>query len=185
MEIKLHTSEVEKIKNLKAGDMVLLSGVIYTARDAAHKRMTDALAAGEELPLDIKDAIIYYAGPTPPKPGEVIGSCGPTTSYRMDKYAPTLLDEGQLGMIGKGLRNQDVIDAVKRNEGIYFAAIGGAGALISKSIKKAEVIAYEDLGAEALRRLEVEDLSLTVVIDKDGNILYDRALEKSGTKHCA
>jgi len=175
MEIKLHTSEVEKIKNLKAGDMVLLSGVIYTARDAAHKRMTDALAAGEELPLDIKDAIIYYAGPTPPKPGEVIGSCGPTTSYRMDKYAPTLLDEGQLGMIGKGLRNQDVIDAVKRNEGIYFAAIGGAGALISKSIKKAEVIAYEDLGAEALRRLEVEDLSLTVVIDKDGNILYDRA----------
>ncbi|MBR5240062.1 MAG: Fe-S-containing hydro-lyase [Clostridia bacterium] len=175
MEIKLHTSEVEKIKNLKAGDMVLLSGVIYTARDAAHKRMTDALAAGEELPLDIKDAIIYYAGPTPPKPGEVIGSCGPTTSYRMDKYAPTLLDEGQLGMIGKGLRNQDVIDAIKRNQGIYFAAIGGAGALISKSIKKAEVIAYEDLGAEALRRLEVEDLSLTVVIDKDGNNLYDRA----------
>ncbi len=175
MEIKLHTSEVEKIKNLKAGDMVLLSGVIYTARDAAHKRMTDALANGEKLPLDIKDAIIYYAGPTPPKPGEVIGSCGPTTSYRMDKYAPTLLDEGQLGMIGKGLRNQDVIDAVKRNEGIYFAAIGGAGALISKSIKKAEVIAYEDLGAEALRRLEVEDLSLTVVIDKDGNNLYDRA----------
>ncbi len=175
MEIKLHTSEVEKIKNLKAGDMVLLSGVIYTARDAAHKRMTDALAAGEALPLDIKDAIIYYAGPTPPKPGEVIGSCGPTTSYRMDKYAPTLLDEGQLGMIGKGLRNQDVIDAIKRNQGIYFAAIGGAGALISKSIKKAEVIAYEDLGAEALRRLEVEDLSLTVVIDKDGNNLYDRA----------
>ena len=175
MEIKLHTSEVEKIKNLKAGDMVLLSGVIYTARDAAHKRMTDALAAGEELPLDIKDAIIYYAGPTPPKPGEVIGSCGPTTSYRMDKYAPTLLDEGQLGMIGKGLRNQDVIDAIKRNQGIYFAAIGGAGALISKSIIKAEVIAYEDLGAEALRRLEVEDLSLTVVIDKDGNNLYDRA----------
>lgn len=175
MEIKLHTSEVEKIKNLKAGDMVLLSGVIYTARDAAHKRMTDALANGEELPLDIKDAIIYYAGPTPPKPGEVIGSCGPTTSYRMDKYAPTLLDEGQLGMIGKGLRNQDVIDAIKRNSGIYFAAIGGAGALISKSIKKAEVIAYEDLGAEALRRLEVEDLSLTVVIDKDGNNLYDRA----------
>lgn len=175
MEIKLHTSEVEKIKNLKAGDMVLLSGVIYTARDAAHKRMTDALTNGEELPLDIKDAIIYYAGPTPPKPGEVIGSCGPTTSYRMDKYAPTLLDEGQLGMIGKGLRNQDVIDAIKRNSGIYFAAIGGAGALISKSIKKAEVIAYEDLGAEALRRLEVEDLSLTVVIDKDGNNLYDRA----------
>lgn len=175
MEIKLHTSEVEKIKNLKAGDMILLSGVIYTARDAAHKRLTEALARGEQLPLDIKDAIIYYAGPTPPKPGEVIGSCGPTTSYRMDKYAPVLLDEGQLGMIGKGLRNQDVIDAMKRNQGVYFGAIGGAGALISKSVKKAEVIAYEDLGAEALRRLEVEDLSLTVVIDKDGNNLYDRA----------
>ncbi len=175
MEIKLHTSEVEKIKNLKAGDMILLSGVIYTARDAAHKRLTEALARGEQLPLDIKDAIIYYAGPTPPKPGEVIGSCGPTTSYRMDKYAPILLDEGQLGMIGKGLRNQDVIDAMKRNQGVYFGAIGGAGALISKSVKKAEVIAYEDLGAEALRRLEVEDLSLTVVIDKDGNNLYDRA----------
>ena len=165
----------EECKSLKAGDYVYITGTIYTARDAAHKRMTDALANGEELPLDIKDAIIYYAGPTPPKPGEVIGSCGPTTSYRMDKYAPTLLDEGQLGMIGKGLRNQDVIDAIKRNSGIYFAAIGGAGALISKSIKKAEVIAYEDLGAEALRRLEVEDLSLTVVIDKDGNNLYDRA----------
>ena len=175
MEIKLHTSEVEKIKNLKAGDMILLSGVIYTARDAAHKRLTEALARGEELPLDIQDAIIYYAGPTPPKPGEVIGSCGPTTSYRMDKYAPILLDEGQLGMIGKGLRNQDVIDAMKRNQGVYFGAIGGAGALISKSVKKAEVIAYEDLGAEALRRLEVEDLALTVVIDKDGNNLYDRA----------
>ncbi len=175
MEIKLHTSEVEKIKNLKAGDMILLSGVIYTARDAAHKRLTEALARGEQLPLDMKDAIIYYAGPTPPKPGEVIGSCGPTTSYRMDKYAPVLLDEGQLGMIGKGLRNQDVIDAMKRNQGVYFGAIGGAGALISKSVKKAEVIAYEDLGAEALRRLEVEDLSLTVVIDKDGNNLYDRA----------
>ena len=173
MEIKLHTSEVEKIKNLKAGDMVLLSGVIYTARDAAHKRMTDALANGEELPLDIKDAIIYYAGPTPPKPGEVIGSCGPTTSYRMDKYAPTLLDEGQLGMIGKGLRNQDVIDAIKRNQGIYFAAIGGAGALISKSIKKAEVIAYEDLGAEALRKLYVEDMPLVVIIDSEGNNLYE------------
>ncbi len=174
MEIKVHTSEVEKIKNLKAGDMVLLSGTIYTARDAAHKRLTEALARGEELPIDIKNAVIYYAGPTPPKPGEVIGSCGPTTSYRMDKYAPTLLDEGQLGMIGKGLRNQDVIDAIKRNEGIYFAAIGGAGALISKSIKEAEIVCYEDLGAEAIRKLRVEDLALTVVIDKDGNNLYVR-----------
>lgn len=174
MEIKIHTSEVEKIKDLKAGDLVLLSGVIYTARDAAHKRLTDALARGEELPIDIKNAIIYYAGPTPPKPGEVIGSCGPTTSYRMDKYAPTLLDEGQLGMIGKGLRNQDVIDAIKRNGGIYFAALGGAGALISKCVKEAEIVCYEDLGAEAIRKLTVEDLALTVVIDKDGNNLYVR-----------
>ena len=173
MEIKLHTSEVEKIKNLKAGDMILLSGVIYTARDAAHKRLTEALARGEELPLDIQDAIIYYAGPTPPKPGEVIGSCGPTTSYRMDKYAPILLDEGQLGMIGKGLRNQDVIDAMKRNQGVYFGAIGGAGALISKSVKKAEVIAYEDLGAEAIRKLYVEDMPLVVIIDSEGNNLYE------------
>ncbi|MBO5407967.1 MAG: Fe-S-containing hydro-lyase [Clostridia bacterium] len=174
MEIKIHTSEVEKIKNLKAGDLVLLSGVIYTARDAAHKRLTEALERGEELPINIKNAIIYYAGPTPPKPGEVIGSCGPTTSYRMDKYAPTLLDEGQLGMIGKGLRNQDVIDAIKRNEGIYFAALGGAGALISKAVKEAEIVCYEDLGAEAIRKLTVEDLALTVVIDKDGNNLYVR-----------
>ncbi|MBQ7951216.1 MAG: Fe-S-containing hydro-lyase [Clostridia bacterium] len=174
MELKLHTSEVEKIKNLKAGDMILLSGEIYTARDAAHKRMTETLEKGEELPFDIKDKIIYYAGPTPAKPGEVIGSCGPTSSYRMDRYAPVLLDLGQLGMIGKGIRKQPVIDAMKRNQSVYFAAIGGAGALISKSITAAEIVCYEDLGTEAVRKLTVKDLALTVVIDKDGNNLYDR-----------
>ena len=174
MELKLHTSEVEKIKNLKARDMILLSGEIYTARDAAHKRMTETLEKGEELPFDIKDKIIYYAGPTPAKPGEVIGSCGPTSSYRMDRYAPVLLDLGQLGMIGKGIRKQPVIDAMKRNQSVYFAAIGGAGALISKSITAAEIVCYEDLGTEAVRKLTVKDLALTVVIDKDGNNLYDR-----------
>ena len=174
MEIKLHTSEVEKIKNLKAGDMILLSGEIYTARDAAHQRMTETLEKGEKLPFDIKDKIIYYAGPTPPKPGEVIGSCGPTSSYRMDKYAPALLDLGQLGMIGKGIRKQPVIDAMKRNQSVYFAAIGGAGALISKAVTAAEVICYDDLGTEAVRKLTVQDLALTVVIDKDGNNLYVR-----------
>ncbi|MBP3448657.1 MAG: Fe-S-containing hydro-lyase [Clostridia bacterium] len=174
MELKLHTSEVEKIKNLKAGDMILLSGEIYTARDAAHKRLTESLENGEGLPFDIENKIIYYAGPTPAKPGEVIGSCGPTSSYRMDRYAPVLLDMGQLGMIGKGIRKQPVIDAMKRNGSVYFAAIGGAGALISKSITAAEIVCYEDLGTEAIRKLTIKDLALTVVIDKDGNNLYDR-----------
>ena len=174
MELKLHTSEVEKIKNLKAGDMILLSGEIYTARDAAHKRMTESLEKGEGLPFDIENKILYYAGPTPAKPGEVIGSCGPTSSYRMDRYAPVLLDMGQLGMIGKGIRKQPVIDAMKRNGSVYFAAIGGAGALISKSITAAEIVCYEDLGTEAIRKLTIQDLALTVVIDKDGNNLYDR-----------
>ena len=174
MQLKLHTSEVEKIKNLKAGDMILLSGEIYTARDAAHKRLTESLENGEGLPFDIENKIIYYAGPTPAKPGEVIGSCGPTSSYRMDRYAPVLLDMGQLGMIGKGIRKQPVIDAMKRNGSVYFAAIGGAGALISKSITAAEIVCYEDLGTEAIRKLTIKDLALTVVIDKDGNNLYDR-----------
>ena len=174
MELKLHTSEVEKIKNLKAGDMILLSGEIYTARDAAHKRLTESLENGEGLPFDIENKIIYYAGPTPAKPGDVIGSCGPTSSYRMDRYAPVLLDMGQLGMIGKGIRKQPVIDAMKRNGSVYFAAIGGAGALISKSITAAEIVCYEDLGTEAIRKLTIKDLALTVVIDKDGNNLYDR-----------
>jgi fumarate hydratase subunit beta len=164
----------ELAKTLKAGDEVLLTGTIYTSRDAGHKRMCESLAKGEPLPFDPTDATIYYVGPTPAKPGAVIGSAGPTTSGRMDAYAPTMMSVGARGMIGKGARLPEVVEAMKKYNGVYFGAIGGAGALISKSIKKAEVIAYEDLGAEALRRLEVEDLSLTVVIDKDGNNLYDR-----------
>lgn len=163
----------EKVKDLKAGDSVLISGVIYTSRDAGHKRLVDLLDKGEELPVDLKDQIIYYVGPTPAKPGNAIGSAGPTTSYRMDPYAPRLLDIGLKGMIGKGLRSPEVIDAIKRNTGVYFAAIGGAAALMGKSVKKAEIVCYEDLGAEALRRLEVEDLPVVVVIDCEGNNLYE------------
>lgn len=163
----------EKVKELKAGDSVLVSGVIYTARDAAHKRLVELLDKGEELPFDVKDSIIYYVGPSPAKPGKVIGSAGPTTSYRMDPYAPRLLDIGLKGMIGKGLRSKEVIESMKKNKAVYFAAIGGAAALMGKAIKKAEVIAYEDLGSEAVRRLEVEDLPLVVVIDSEGNNLYE------------
>ncbi|MFD3155662.1 Fe-S-containing hydro-lyase [Haloimpatiens sp. FM7330] len=162
----------EKVKDLKIGDAVLISGTIYTARDAAHARLVKLLDEGKELPMDIKDGIIYYVGPTPAKPGKALGSAGPTTSYRMDPYAPRLLDEGLRGMIGKGLRSKEVIDAIVRNKGVYFAAIGGAAALIGKSVKKAELIAYEDLGAEAVRKLEVEDLPVVVVIDSKGNNLY-------------
>jgi fumarate hydratase subunit beta len=172
LEIRVHTEEIEKIKNLKAGDIVLLSGEIYTARDAAHKRLIETINKGEELPFSIKDKIIYYAGPTPSKPGQIIGSCGPTTSGRMDKYAPTLLDMGLLGMIGKGNRDQNVCDAIVRNSAIYFAAIGGAGALISKSVLKMEIICYEDLGTEAIRKLTIKDLYVTVVIDGSGKNLY-------------
>ena len=163
----------EKTKDLKAGDDVLISGVIYTGRDAAHKRLVELVKEGKQLPVDLKDAIIYYVGPAPAKPGQAIGSAGPTTSYRMDAYAPTLLDLGLKGMIGKGKRSVEVIDAMKRNDAVYFGAIGGAGALLSKCIKKAEIVCYEDLGAEAVRRLEVEDLPVVVVIDKDGNNLYE------------
>lgn len=174
MDIRITTPlTAEKVKNLKAGDSVLLSGVIYTSRDAGHKRLVELLDKGEKLPVDLKDQIIYYVGPTPAKPGQPIGSAGPTTSYRMDPYAPRLLDIGLKGMIGKGLRSQEVIDAIKRNTGVYFAAIGGAAALMGKSVKKAEIVAYEDLGAEALRRLEVEDLPVVVVIDSEGNNLYE------------
>ncbi|MFX0548425.1 Fe-S-containing hydro-lyase [Hathewaya histolytica] len=162
----------EKVKDLKAGDSVLISGIIYTARDAAHKRLVELLEEGKELPLDVKDSIIYYVGPTPTKPGKVFGSGGPTTSYRMDAYAPSLLDIGLKGMIGKGLRSDVVVESMKKNNAVYFGAIGGAAALIGKSVKKAEVIAYEDLGAEAIRRLEVEDLPVVVVIDSEGNNLY-------------
>lgn len=164
----------EKVKDLKAGDSVLISGVIYTSRDAAHKRLVDLLDQGKELPIDVKDAIIYYVGPTPAKPGQAFGSGGPTTSYRMDPYAPRLLDIGLKGMIGKGLRSQEVIESMKKNKAVYFGAIGGAAALIGKSVKKAEIVTYEDLGAEALRRLEVEDFPAVVVIDSEGNNLYEQ-----------
>lgn len=165
---------LEKTRDLHCGDNVLISGTIYTGRDAAHKRLVELLAQGKDLPLDVKDAIIYYVGPAPAQPGKVIGSAGPTTSYRMDAYAPALLDIGLKGMIGKGKRSPEVIEAMKRNGAVYFGAIGGAGALLAKCIKKAEVIAYEDLGAEAVRRLEVEDLPAVVIIDSQGNNLYEQ-----------
>lgn len=168
----------EIIRELKAGDYVYLTGKIYTARDAAHKRMNETLDRKEELPVNIKDKIIYYMGPSPAREGKVIGSAGPTTASRMDKYAPRLMDLGLSGMIGKGKRSQEVIDAIIRNEGVYFAAVGGAGALLSKCIKKSEVIAYDDLGTEAIRRLEVEDFPVIVVIDSEGNNLYEMAIEE-------
>lgn len=164
----------EKVKSLKAGDTVLLSGVIYTGRDAAHKRLVELLEKGESLPIDVKDSIIYYVGPTPAKEGQPIGSAGPTTSYRMDDYTPALLDQGLRGMIGKGLRNEKVVEAMKKNKAVYFGAIGGAAALIGKCVKKAEIVTYEDLGAEAVRRLEIEDMPLVVVIDCEGNNLYEQ-----------
>lgn len=160
-------------RTLQAGDYVYLSGTIYSARDAAHKRLTESLAKGETLPLPLENEIIYYLGPTPARPGQVIGSAGPTTSSRMDKYAPELLNLGQTGMIGKGRRSDAVIASMKKNSAVYFAAVGGAGALLSKCIKKAEVIAYEDLGAEAIYKLVVEDFPVIVVIDCEGNNLYD------------
>lgn len=162
----------EKIKELRAGDSVRISGTIYTARDAAHKRMQEALDAGQVLPVDWKDNIIYYMGPSPAREGRVIGSAGPTTASRMDPYTPQLLDMGLGGMIGKGKRSQEVREAIVRNGAVYFAAVGGAGALLSRQIKRAEVVAYEDLGTEAIRRLEVEDFPVIVVIDSQGNDLY-------------
>jgi len=163
----------EVAKTLRAGDSCLISGVIYTARDAAHKRLCDLVAQGKELPLEIRDAVIYFVGPTPAKPGQVIGSAGPTTSYRMDAYSPTLIALGQTGMIGKGKRGPEVVEAMKTHGAVYFGAIGGCGALLGKCIKKAEVIAYDDLGAEAIRRLEVEDFPAIVIIDSQGNNLYE------------
>lgn len=163
----------ELAKTLHAGDTVYLTGTIYTSRDAGHKRMCEALARGEELPFDPQNATIYYVGPTPAKPGHVIGSAGPTTSGRMDAYAPTMMSVGARGMIGKGARLPEVVEAMKKYSGVYFGAIGGAGALLAKCIKKAELIAYEDLGAEALRRLYVEEMPLVVVIDSEGNNLYE------------
>lgn len=168
----------EKVKDLGAGDYVYITGTIYTARDAAHKRMTEELAAGGTLPFDMADQIIYYLGPTPNREGQVIGSAGPTTSSRMDKYAPVLMEHGLTGMIGKGKRNDEVIVSMKENTAVYFAAVGGAGALLSRCIKKSEVIAYDDLGTEAVRRLYVEKLPVITVIDCQGNNLYLTAPEK-------
>jgi len=163
----------EKVRQLKAGDSCLITGTIYTARDAAHKRLCELVAQGKELPMDIENAIIYFVGPTPAKPGQAIGSAGPTTSYRMDAYSPALIAIGQTGMIGKGKRSADVVDAMKEHGAVYFGAIGGCGALLSKCIKKAEIVAYEDLGAEAIRKLEVEDFPVVVIIDSEGNNLYE------------
>lgn len=163
----------EQARSLKAGDSCLISGVIYTARDAAHKRLCELVAQGKELPLEIRNSIIYFVGPTPAREGQAIGSAGPTTSYRMDAYSPTLIAQGQTGMIGKGKRGPEVVAAMKEYGAVYFGAIGGCGALLSKCIKKAEIIAYEDLGAEAIRRLEVEDFPAVVIIDSEGNNLYE------------
>ena len=163
----------EDARTLKAGDSCLITGVIYTARDAAHKRLCELAAQGKPLPVDMENAIIYFVGPTPAKPGQAIGSAGPTTSYRMDAYSPTLIAMGQTGMVGKGKRNAEVIAAMKEYGAVYFGATGGCGALLSKCIKKAEIVAYEDLGAEAIRRLEVEDFPVTVIIDSEGNNLYE------------
>ena len=163
----------EEARKLRAGDSVLLSGVIYTARDAAHKRLCELVAEGKELPFTVKDSIIYFVGPTPAKEGQAIGSAGPTTSYRMDAYSPTLIAQGQTGMIGKGKRGPEVVEAMKEHGAVYFGAIGGCGALLSNCIKKAEIVCYEDLGAEAIRRLEVEDFPVVVIIDSEGNNLYE------------
>lgn len=161
------------IKNLKAGDSVLLTGSIITGRDAAHKRLYELIQKGEKLPVDIKGELIYYVGPAPAKPGYAVGSAGPTSSYRMDKYAPSLLDLGLKGMIGKGARNKEVVDAIVRNKGVYLVAIGGAAALIAKSIKSEEILCYEDLGTEAVRRYEVEDFPCIVAIDSNGKNVYE------------
>ena len=166
------------IDKLKSGDYVYITGTIYVARDAAHKRMDDLLKEGKELPIELKDNVIYYMGPSPAREGRPIGSAGPTTASRMDKYAPKLLDLRLKGMIGKGKRTQEVRDAIVRNGCVYFAAVGGAGALLSKAITESEVVAYEDLGAEAIRKLEVKDFPVIVVIDKDGNNLYETAIKE-------
>ena len=177
--IRLKTPLTDRdAEKLKIGDRVLLNGVIYTGRDAAHKRLHDLLQSGKDLPFDIRGQIIYYVGPTPAKPGRVLGSAGPTTSYRMDAFAPALIEKGLKGMIGKGMRSDQVKEAMKRHKAVYFAATGGAGALLAKRVKKAEVVAYDDLGPEAIRRLEVEDLPVIVVNDVQGNDLYVEGAKK-------
>lgn len=168
----------EAINNLEAGDRVLLKGIIYTGRDAAHKRLAELIEKEEELPMDIKNQTIYYVGPCPAKPGQVIGSAGPTTSGRMDAYAPILMEQGLKGMIGKGLRNQGVVDSIIKYNAVYFAAVGGAGALLAEAIKEAEVIAFPDLGAEAIYKLRVENFPVTVIIDNKGNDLYKLGREQ-------
>jgi fumarate hydratase subunit beta len=173
LKTPLSDADVEK---LKAGDKVLLNGVIYTGRDAAHKRLFDLLKEGKSLPIDIKGQVIYYVGPAPAKPGQVIGSAGPTTSGRMDAYSPKLMEVGLKGMIGKGMRKKEVVEAMKKYKAVYFAATGGAGALLAKAIKKAQVVAYEDLGPEAINRLEVEDFPVIVVNDTQGNDLYQQGM---------
>ncbi len=178
LKIRVEDLNDEKIKSLAAGDSVLLSGVIYTARDAAHERMVKNYEKGIDFPFDIKGQAIYYAGPCPAKPGEVIGSCGPTTAGRMDAYTPLLLDKGLKIMIGKGARSSEVVDAIRRNNCVYLGAIGGAGALIAECIKKVRVIAYDDLGTEAIREMYVEDFPCTVLIDSDGNNIYEIGQEK-------
>ncbi|MDD4493899.1 MAG: Fe-S-containing hydro-lyase [Eubacteriales bacterium] len=167
-----------KVQVLKAGDFVNINGVIYVARDAAHKKMIELLEKGESLPFDIRDQIIYYAGPCPGKPGQVIGSCGPTTSGRMDAYTPRLIELGLSGMIGKGIRSKEVVEAMKRHGAVYFGAVGGAGALISKCIVSQEIVAFPELGPEALRKIEVKDLSTIVVIDSFGSNLYESGIKK-------
>lgn len=173
----------EEAAELRAGDYVYLSGIIYTARDAAHKRMHEALLEGRELPFDLRNNVIYYMGPSPARKGRPIGSAGPTTASRMDKYAPSLLDLGLRGMIGKGKRSKDVIDAIVRNQAVYFAAVGGAGALLSRSIIASEIIAYNDLGTEAIRRLEIRDFPVIVVVDSQGNNLYETAILQYAKKN--
>lgn len=174
MEYKLKVSEIKSMaKKLKAGDRVLLSGIVYTSRDAAHKRIVEALNKGEKLPYDLKDAVIYYVGPTPAPEGLPIGSCGPTTSSRMDVFSPLLLDNGLAAMIGKGPRNDEVCKAIERNNAVYFCAVGGAGALLAKAVKKCEVIAYEDLGCESVKRMEIENLPVIVAIDCNKGNLFE------------
>jgi fumarate hydratase subunit beta len=168
----------EDVERLKIGDRVLINGVLYTGRDAAHKRLVDLIDRGDEIPFDIKGQIIYYVGPTPARPGKPIGSAGPTSSYRMDPYSPQLMEKGLKGMIGKGMRSQEVVDAMRRFKAVYLAAVGGAAALIARRIKKSEIIAYEDLGPEAIRRLEVEDFPAIVVNDIWGNDLYVEGVQR-------
>jgi fumarate hydratase subunit beta len=178
-QIRLKTPlSAEDVEKLNIGDKVLLSGVLFTARDAAHKRIFELIQVGKELPLELKGQVIYYVGPTPAKPGKPIGSAGPTTSYRMDPYSPKLIELGLKGMIGKGNRSNEVIDAMKKYKAVYFGATGGAGALLAKRIKKADIIAYPDLGPEAIRRLEVEDFPVMVINDTKGNDLYQQGIER-------